>query len=236
MTVKDNAEDGELSVSGKVDVVAYVDADNEREVRQHINEVEETDKYTERETVTDDKRRARLYYGDQKFRGTFVDIDELTGIDTGDLELEITGDKKEVEEWTHAISDPLELMVYDVLEDMIGETIPSGFSVKHDWCTKLKGYEYNTLTTVTAEQKSMRLLKTQENMTEDDLYVESDEEFEAIVFTFKLEELNKQQFERVDNVVITEIIEQLAETSWIDVVRTYNCKIEETEKGVCWNL
>jgi hypothetical protein len=68
------------------------------------------------------------------------------------------------------------------------------------------------------------------------LFVESDEEYEVMVFSFKLKKLNEQQFDTVNSVVIPEFIEQVAEADWIDVMRTYNCKVEETEKGVCWNI
>jgi len=236
MTVKDNAEQGDTELSGKIDIVAYVDADNEREVRQHMNEVHDTQRFTEKEEVIEDDRDVKLYYSDTYTRLYHANIEDIKKMDTGDFEVEIIGGKQHTTEWVSDLERVLDNMVLNTLDDMVGDVLDESYRTRDMFGVQLLDPNRDRLFSVHSKQQSMRLLKTQENMTEDDLFVESDEEYETMVFSFKLKELNEQQFDTVNSVVIPEFIEQVAEADWIDVMRTYNCKVEETEKGVCWNI
>ena len=236
MTVKDNAEQGDTELSGKIDIVAYVDADNEREVRQHMNEVHDTQRFTEKEEVIEDDRDVKLYYSDTYTRLYHANIEDIKKMDTGDFEVEIIGGKQHTTEWVSDLERVLDNMVLNTLDDMVGDVLDESYRTRDMFGVQLLDPNRDRLFSVHSKQQSMRLLKTQENMTEDDLFVESDEEYEVMVFSFKLKKLNEQQFDTVNSVVIPEFIEQVAEADWIDVMRTYNCKVEETEKGVCWNI
>ena len=236
MTVKDNAEQGDTELSGKIDIVAYVDADNEREVRQHMNEVHDTQRFTEKEEVIEDDRDVKLYYSDTYTRLYHANIEDIKKMDTGDFEVEIIGGKQHTTEWVSDLERVLDNMVLNTLDDMVGDVLDESYRTRDMFGVQLLDPNRDRLFSVHSKQQSMRLLKTQENMTEDDLFVESDEKYEIMVFSFKLKELNEQQFDTVNSVVIPEFIEQVAEADWIDVMRTYNCKVEETEKGVCWNI
>ncbi len=236
MTVKDNAEQGDTELSGKIDIVAYVDADNEREVRQHMNEVHDTQRFTEKEEVIEDDRDVKLYYSDTYTRLYHANIEDIKKMDTGDFEVEIIGGKQHTTEWVSDLERVLDNMVLNTLDDMVGDVLDESYRTRDMFGVQLLDPNRDRLFSVHSKQQSMRLLKTQENMTEDDLFVESDEEYEVMVFSFKLKKLNEQQFDRVNTIVIPEFIEQVAEADWIDVMRTYNCKVEETEKGVCWNI
>ena len=236
MTVKDNAEQGDTELSGKIDIVAYVDADNEREVRQHMNEVHDTQRFTEKEEVIEDDRDVKLYYSDTYTRLYHANIEDIKKMDTGDFEVEIIGGKQHTTEWVSDLERVLDNMVLNTLDDMVGDVLDESYRTRDMFGVQLLDPNRDRLFSVHSKQQSMRLLKTQENMTEDDLFVESDEEYEVMVFSFKLKKLNEQQFDTVNSVVIPEFIEQVAEANWIDVMRTYNCKVEETEKGVCWNI
>lgn len=236
MTVKDNAEQGDTELSGKIDIVAYVDADNEREVRQHMNEVHDTQRFTEKEEVIEDDRDVKLYYDDTYVRLHNASPETIENMDTGDFEVKITGGKQHTTEWVSDLERVLDNMVLNTLDDMVGDVLDESYRTRDMFGVQLLDPNRDRLFSVHSKQQSMRLLKTQENMTEDDLFVESDEEYEVMVFSFKLKKLNEQQFDRVNTIVIPEFIEQVAEADWIDVMRTYNCKVEETEKGVCWNI
>jgi len=236
MTVKDNAEKGDTELSGKIDIVAYVDADDEQEVRQHMNEVHDTQRFTEKEQVIEDNRDVKLYYDDTYTRLRHVSIERIENMDTGDFVVQITGSKQHTTEWVSDLERVLDNMVLNTLDYMVGDVLDESYRTRDMFGVQLLDPNSDRLFSVHSKQQSMKLLKTQENMTEDDLFVESDEEYEVMVFSFKLNGLTSRQFDRVNTIVIPEFIEQVAEADWIDVMRTYNCKIEETEKGVCWNI
>lgn len=94
---------------------------------------------------------------------------------------------------------------------------------------------FNLMLKVYSYTDEMGLLKHPSEITPSDMY-EMEGEFPVLKWKFKVENVNSEQMEEVNERIIKPVVARLVEMGYIERVRWYDCKVQTTEEGQCLNI
>jgi len=237
MSANTETQTSEKSIrTKKVDVVCYLDNPSGLTRRQFADEKLADHDMFERDEFVEDEREVRVELNGRSEKLWSISPDAFEGVDTGDLDVEVTGEKKTEKRFVYDPLQPIKtefasaiIRAYD--DDVIEE---QGWAVRSGG--DVRGPEYNNVVGVTYEFERIPMLKHKSEIEPDDMYVDEDDDYLAVKVRFVLKELDPEEFDAANDDLLGNAMTELAKHALVRRVRVYDCESEMKETGVCFNV
>lgn len=165
-----------------------------------------------------------------------VELDEdefllLEGFDAGELKVERVKKEKESTGYRKSPKDAANKLKEEILNEVL-EPIGPLFDV-HPESWKLLRRDGESVCKVFTECEEMPMLKEHGELSEEDPYVDEDEELTVVKYRFSIRDVNEEEVDVISNQVIAPFMTGLGRHEEIKTIRMVDCETKKTEKGAC---
>lgn len=236
-TTQDVSGNEEKSLTKKVDIVCYLNAEDGETRRQFAQRVGSDRDYFEKRHYTSEKERFFIEAKDEEIGISEDQFEKLDGFGFGNARLVHEIEEEEKTRFKNKPKRPLT----DELKDIFD-------GIRESWDEELEGWNTNHFSVKMREDdgdgsmhartsfERMRMLKHQSEIEPDSMYVDDDEDYLAFKVTVKIRNVDEETMEFFNENLLNPMMTELGRHDWIDRVRTYDCEMKTEEKGVCFNI
>lgn len=229
-------DEPDQEITKRVVVVGYVQDCETVGTRFWANEYDDKTNYFERKERSTTKTTRKLKGGPIDLDLSREEFEELANMEVGDFELVHKEEEVQKEEWVNDPDDAAEKFLDDISGDLrthLLQLFPDWEDrfVWTDWV--LCNEDGDTTFRIYSYVEKMPLLKHQQEMSEDDPYVDEDEELTVVKFKIRVKNVTREDLEVIDSEFIEPFVTDFGRNSEISRVRIVDCEQETKEKGVC---